>query len=187
MARKGQFKKGGGRVGGGALVKYRAPARPKARRRKAARRAAPSAGRYSRPRSEHVDVISVSAPRRSSKRRSSGRRGGHHGVTFGKLLGTGIVLANTCEVNNGLLGDKIYNVVQKIPGAKTLGGAATAGLALGAIGKYTGIGGPRLRPWLLTAGVVGIVLSALKVGSAGTNFKWLGEADTEDPRMSFHG
>lgn len=168
MARKGQFKKGGGRHGGGSsrtrkrsggstslvVVTPRAPAR------------------------RHT-----SHPAKRHHKRKGGRRrhgGGHGGITIPKLVGTGLVLANVAGTNNGPLGDKVYNLVQKIPGAKTFGGAATAGLAAGAIYKFTRMGG-RFRPYLACAGLIGVVGAILKVGEQGTAFKWLG--DTNDHIM----
>src|SRR4029079_10606178 len=110
-----------------------------------------------------------------------GRRAwGRGGVTIPKLVGTTLVLANVCGTNNGPLGDKVYNLVQKIPGAKTFGGAATAGLAAGAIYKFTRMGG-RFRPYLACAGLIGVIGAALKIGEQGTAFKWLG--DTNDQVM----
>ena len=92
------------------------------------------------------------------------------------MLGTGIVLANVAGTNSGPLGSTVYDLVQKIPGSKTFGGAATAGLVLGGIYKYTKIGG-RLRPLMACAGLIGLVAVGLKVGEQGTGFKWLGDAD----------
>lgn len=166
MARKGQFKKGGGRHGGGST--------------------------RTRKRSSGSTSLVVVAPRAPARRHTShpakrhhkgkrrGRRGGGHGgVTIPKLVGTGLVLANVCGTNNGPLGDKVYNLVQKIPGAKTFGGAATAGLTAGAIYKFTRFGG-RFRPYLACAGLIGVIGAILKVGEQGTAFKWLGEDEVMD-------
>ena len=152
--RKGQFVRGGGRVGGGGSVVVVTPARAPAKRKRAA----------------------APARRKSKARRRSVHRGGAgSGITLGKAVLTGLVLGSAAETNNGPLGPTLYNVVQKIPGAKTFGGAATAGLALGAIGHFTSLGGPKVRPWLRIAGLIGIGLAAVKVGTTGTAFKWLGE------------
>ena len=96
-------------------------------------------------------------------------------MTWKKAAIAAVVLSNVAGTNSGLLGAKVYDLVQKIPGAKTFGGAATAGLALGAIEKYAHIGG-RLKPYMRAAGLVGVVLAAAKVGEAGTKFAWLGDA-----------
>jgi hypothetical protein len=169
MARKGQFKKGGGRHGGGS-----------------------SKSRKRRSSSTSLVVVTPRAPARrhashhpAKRHKGHGRRRGHGGggrggVTIPKLVGTTLVLANVCGTNNGPLGDKVYNLVQKIPGAKTFGGAATAGLAAGAIYKFTRMGG-RFRPYLACAGLIGVIGAALKIGEQGTAFKWLG--DTNDQVM----
>lgn len=165
MARKGQFKKGGGRHGGGG-------------------------GSRTRSRKRSSTALVVVAPRAPARRRSAAmvhhkRKGSHRkrhhgggrgGITIPKLVGTGLVLANVAGTNNGPLGDKVYNLVQKIPGAKTFGGAATAGLAAGAVYKFTRMGG-RFRPYLACAGLIGIVGAVLKIGEQGTAFKWLGDTD----------
>lgn len=158
MARKGQFKKGGGRHGSTtALV----PRKATHKRRKASIR--------------HVgagNMVVVAAKRTKGRRRS----GGGHGITPVKLAGTAIVLASVAGTNNGPLGSTVYDWVQKIPGSKTFGGAATAGLVIGGLYKYTRIGG-RLRPLMACAGLVGLVAAGLKLGEQGTSFKWLGDAD----------
>ena len=161
MARKGQFKKGGGRVGsgrmssggGGGVIVVAPSAAP--RRKSPKRRASPV--------------------RRKARRSAVARRsGGGGGVTVGKLVGAGIALASAAGSSTGPLGATVYNLVQKVPGAKTFGGAATAGLMAGGLYKFTKFGG-RARPWLAAAGVVGVVLAAVKLGEQGTSFKWLGD------------
>lgn len=170
MARKGQFKKGGGRVG----TASRSHGGGGGRKRRA------SSGR-----STAIVVVPSAAPARRRQKslarhhhkkphkRRHHRGGGHGGVTTAKLVGTAIVLANVAGTNSGPLGAKVYDLVQKIPGAKTFGGAATAGLVLGATYKYTKIGG-RFRPLMACAGIIGLVAAALKIGEQGTSFKWLG-------------
>lgn len=166
MARKGQFKKGGGRVGDG---RTRTSSRSKSRRTTAIV-VVPSQRRPTHRRRHAVH-------HKAKHRRRSGGGGG--GVSVGKLAGAALVLANVAGTNNGPLGDKVYNLVQKIPGAKTFGGAAVGGLAIGAVGKFTGIGG-RFRPWMRAAGIVGIIAAFLKLGEQGTAFKWIGDDDVMD-------
>ncbi len=164
MARKGQFKKGGGRHGGGsksrgggALVVVQAPAARKARR------------------------SSSRAPATTHKAKRGGSRAHHGGgLTLGKAVLTGLVLGSAAETNNGPLGTTVFDLVQKIPGAKTFGGAATAGLAIGAIGEFTKLGSPKMRSWMKIAGLIGVGLAAVKVGTSGTAFKWLGDDDDYD-------
>lgn len=132
------------------------------------------------------ESVSISPRGGSVARKAKGRKGrAHHGgggVTIGKLLGAGVLLGSAAETNNGPLGPTVYNVVQKLPGVKTFGGAITAGLYLGAVGKYTRLGRGRIGPWLRAAGVIGVAGAALKLGAQGTKFQWLG-VDTADPYM----
>lgn len=174
MARKGQFKKGGGRHGGATTKRRRSSgSRSTALVLVPAGRSPARRARRSHP-VHHV----------KGKRRRHHGGGGHGGVTLAKVAGSAIVLANVAGTNNGPLGDKVYNLVQKIPGAKTFGGAATAGLALGAIYKFTRFGG-RARPWMAAAGLVGVIAAGLKLGEQGTSFKWLGARP--DPFMDVQG
>lgn len=181
MAKKGQFKKGGGRVGD-ARAKYAkrssyvtgsSAARPRGgalvvvdQYAMASRRAAsaPRRRKSSRP------PVQAHRPRR---RRHGGGSGGH--VGWKKLAIVSVALTNVAGTNSGVLGARVYDLVQKIPGAKTLGGAAVAGLTLGALEKYGKIGGRTLAPWMRAAGIVGLILAASKVGEAGTKFAWLGD------------
>lgn len=109
--------------------------------------------------------------------------GGGGGVTIGKILGAGLVLGSAAETNTGPLGPTLYNVVQKLPGVKTFGGAVTAGLYLGALGKYTRLGRGRAGAWMRAAGVIGLAGAALKIGAQGTKFQWLGN-EANDPYMN---
>lgn len=163
---KGQFVRGGGgharkrsggkrRSGGTTAIVLAAPRAP-------ARR--------------HAAPVAHHGHRGGGKRR--GGRGGHHrGVTIAKLLAAGVVLGSAAETNTGPAGATVYNLVQKLPGAKTFGGAVTAGLYLGAVGKYTRIGRGKLGGWLRAAGAVGIIGAALRIGAQGTKFQWLGGAE----------
>lgn len=161
MARKGQFKKGGGRHGG--------PSRSKSRRSTSLVVIAPPRAPARRKRS-HSHAV------HHRKRARKGSGGATGGCTLPKLIGTTLVLANVAGTNNGPLGATVYNVVQKIPGAKTFGGAAVAGMTIGAIHKFTRFGGS-LRPLMKCAGLVGVIAAAIKLGEQGTAFKWLGGDD----------
>lgn len=175
MARKGQFKKGGGRVG--TATRNRSSGGGGRRRkssgggRSTAIVVVPSASPARRPARRHP-----ARHHKAKHRRRHHKGGGRAGVTIPKLVGTAIVMANVAGTATGPAGDKIYNLIQKIPGAKTFGGTATAGLALGAVYKFTRFGG-RLRPLMACAGLIGVVAAALKVGEQGTSFKWLGGSD----------
>lgn len=171
MARKGQFKKGGGRHGDGGTTRSRSKGR-KSTAIVVVPTAVPVRRRASSPVRHHV---AHHVPQRKGKRRHH-----HSGVTLGKVAGTAIVLANVAGSNSGPLGATVYDWVQKIPGAKTFGGTAVAGAALGLLSK-TRLGRGKAGPWLKAAGLVGVIAAAIKVGEAGTSFKWLG--DVEDGVM----
>lgn len=145
----------------------------------------------SRGRSGGTTAIVVAAPRAVARRRSSPKPakrhtkrrrsgGGGGGVTMGKLIGAGIGLSlltsESGVMKDNSLGKTVRETLDKVPGTKTLGRVAVAGLGLGAIGKWVVKGG-RVRPWLLAAGAVGIVAAAIKVGEQNSDFKWLGDDD----------
>lgn len=149
MARKGQFKKGGGRVGG----------RTRARRTTTAIVvAAPRAP--SRRRRAHV---ARKAPRRSRRSRGGG------GVN---LLHLGIATAGLGYAlsENGIKSAR--DVAAKIPGAKTFGAPAAVGVAALAVDKFL-----YRNRWLKLLGVAGVVLAAAKVGEQNRNFKFVGDDD----------
>lgn len=146
-------------------------------------------GRKRRSRSRALTRSGGRSVRRRSgggggRRRSRRGGGGGGGVTAGKLAITAVALG-------ALLGDTSANATQtkaiefvnKIPGSKTFGPVAVAGVALGAIGQFTSIGGARLRPWLKAAGAVGLIVAALKVGVENTGFKFVGDDDDDDELM----
>lgn len=168
MARKGQFKKGGGRHGGATATK---------RRRSSSSRAlvvvAPSAPARRQAKRRRSTAHHITAHKPRARRRGGG---GHSLPSIGKVAGAALVLSSVAGTNNGPAGAKIYDLVQKLPGAKTFGGAATAGLYIGGLHRFTRIGG-RFRPLMAAAGLVGVVAALLKVGEAGTSFKFLGGDD----------
>lgn len=173
MARKGQFKKGGGRVGGGpspargkqiVVIGQRAPARRRATR----------------------SVAIVAPPVRHRRQKRHHRGGGR--IVGGSLTGFGAMAAGMAWIDSKGVGDdagmfgSVNKMIDKLPGAKTLGRPATAGLALGAIEHFTKFGG-RARPYMKLAGVIGVVLAGAKIGGAGAAFKWLGDVE-DDGRPS---
>lgn len=166
MAKKGQFKKGGGRHSGGAMVVVERVARKQTKRKRRV-------------------GIGTSASGRSFEVKPKKRRRAHasHGISLTKAVGTALVLGNVAGKNNGVLGPTVYDLVQKVPGAKTIGGTAAAGLIIGGVWKFTKIGG-RLRPLMACAGLVGAVAAALKLAEVGSDIKWLGDAgDSSDHLM----
>lgn len=102
------------------------------------------------------------------------RHTGEGGANIWKVGASALVLSNVCGKNDGLLGATVYDWVQKLPGAKTFGGAATAGLYIGALHRFTRFGGS-IRPWMKAAGYVGVVGALMKIGELGSNLKWLGD------------
>ena len=154
MARKGQFKKGGGRVGDGA-----------------SRKAAPRRRRSS-----------SAAPARRRRRR--GFSAGAGAVTLGKLVlvgaGLGILTASTSEHKlNFLVGEKKgeEGILTKLPGYKSFGGPVMCGLICAGA---TAIGVSN-NPWVKAAGYLGLGGAALAVGASGTKFKLEGDGGAQSP------
>jgi len=160
MARKGQFKKGGGRVGGAS--RSRSPRRSKA----LVKYRTNTVTRY-RTRNKSVA--------RRARRRGGGGRGG---VTAAKVAITAVALGALVGSQN-MAPKQVTDFVAKIPGAKTFGNVAITGLALGAVGHFTNFGG-RFRPWLRAAGAVGLVAAAIKLGTDNTGFKFVGDDDDDE-------
>jgi hypothetical protein len=112
-----------------------------------------------------------SSPRRYHHgRRRRSRHGGGMGMSIAKIGGATLGLAY-------LLGDatpipSATAMAMKIPGAKTFGAPAAVGVAALAVDRF-------IKPnrWLKLLGVAGVVLAAAKVGSQGSGFKWVGDAD----------
>ena len=114
------------------------------------------------------------------------RASGDGGANIWKVGASALVLANVAGRADGVAGQTVYNLVQKLPGAKTLGGAAAAGLYIGGVHRFTRIGGS-LRPWMKAAGIVGVVLGLAKVGELGVNLKWLGDPRGAGGHFEFEG
>lgn len=111
------------------------------------------------------------------RRRRGGASGG--GVSLGKLAVTGLALGALVGDNSSIAPAQVKGFVQRIPGSKTFGNTAIAGLALGAVHHFTHFGG-RFRPWMKAAGLVGIALAAVKLGTDNTSFKFVGDEDDGD-------
>lgn len=105
MAHKGQFKKGGGRIGDGR-------------------------GRARKALSKHKRRSHGGGHRRGGRRRRAGGGGGIDWVTLGlTAAGLGLAVSSSSPIK------AIAETVAKLPGQKTLGSVATLGLALGGIDK----------------------------------------------------
>jgi hypothetical protein len=66
----------------------------------------------------------------------------------------------------------------KIPGAKTFGTPAAIGLASLAVDRFV-----KPNKWLKLLGYAGVVLAAVKIGTDGTGFKFIGD---ESSSGDFH-
>jgi len=160
-----------------------------------AKRSRNSKGRFvkggsTRRRSRRSGALVVSRPSRPLvvtryrtrhvKHRRRGRRGAASGgVSMGKLAIAGLALGAVFGENSSIAPAQAKAVVQKIPGSKTFGNTAIAGMAIGAVHHFTHFGG-RFRPWMKAAGLVGLALAAVKLGTDNTSFKFVGEEDDGD-------
>jgi hypothetical protein len=160
MARKGQFKKGGGRHGSSTAMTHRPRARTIVKTR--------------------TKYVTRHPKRKAHRRRRRSHGGGAAGVTVTKVALTALALGAVAGDNSTIAPAAVKEFLAKVPGQKTFGGPAILGMGLGAIGHFTSFGG-RFRPWMRAAGLVGIVLAGLKVGSENTSFKFVG--DDEDDLM----
>jgi hypothetical protein len=134
-----------------------------------ARRSTSRAMTVARP---QVTVIRTSSGGVSHKRKSHRRRrgggGGGMNLTHLAVAGAGLAL---------LAGSKspikaIPDQVSKLPGSKTFGNVAVAGLACLGVDRFV-----KRNKWLRAAGIVGVVLGAVQVGTQGADFKWVGDED----------
>lgn len=109
------------------------------------------------------------APKHHRKRHHKG--GGGMNLTHLAIAGAGLAfLAGPSSPIKA-----IPENIAKLPGAKTFGNAATAGLACLAIDRFV-----KRNRWLRAAGVIGVALGAVQLGTQGTNFKWVGDADDDE-------
>jgi hypothetical protein len=104
------------------------------------------------------------------KRRRRSHAGGGGGMKLTHLAIAGAGLAYLTSASSPL--QFIPQNVAKIPGAKTFGNAATAGLVCLGIDRFV-----KKNRWLRAAGVIGVVLGAVQLGTKGKDFKWVGDAD----------
>jgi len=147
MARRGQFKKGGGRVG-----HHRSKTRYKTKYKT----------RYK----------TKYKTRYKTGHRGHRRRRRHHGgggMSLKHLAIAGAGLAFLTGASSPI--KAIPDNVAKLPGAKTFGNPAVAGLALLGVDHFL-----YKNKWLRAAGVVGVVLGAVQVGTKGKDFQWVGDA-----------
>lgn len=105
------------------------------------------------------------------KRRTSRRGGKTAGrIKLLHIIGAGLALGYV----SGAQGPKMLkDAVAKIPGQKTFGTEAALGATCLAIDHF------KPNKWLRLAGYIGVGLAAVKAGSQGTAFKWVGDAGDE--------
>lgn len=150
MARKGQFKKGGGRVGGRARKRHSSKAITRYRTR----------------------TRTVTKYRSRGAHRKHRRRGSRRGAGL-NLMNVGIAtagLAYLTSANSPI--QAIRTTAAKIPGAATFGTPAAVGIAALAVDRFLW-----RNKWLKLAGVAGVVLAAAKLGEQNTSFKFIGDDD----------
>lgn len=158
MARKGQFKKGGGRVGSGGS-------------RRRARRSTTTAIVVAAPRSATRRRSYAPATRRMRRtRRARGGRGS--GIN---LLHVGVAAAGLAYLTSANGPEVIKKVTSKIPGNATFGAAATLGVGCLAVDRFV-----KPNKWLKLLGTAGVVLAAAQVGAKGKDFKWVGDDGYDD-------
>lgn len=144
MARKGQFKKGGGRVGHASHHgKHKAKTRYVTK---------------TKTRTVHVKA-------KHHRRRSHG--GGGVGLKHLAIAGGALAFLTGAASPIAAIKDN----ANKLPGAKTFGATAVAGVALLAIDKFV-----KPNKWLRAAGYAGIVIAAATVGNKGSSFSFVGDA-----------
>jgi len=108
------------------------------------------------------------------RRRRHGRRRGRHGGGVRPLhlavagAGLGLLFGAKSPVK------QLADLGGKIPGAKTFGTPAMAGIACLAIDKMV-----KPNKWLRLAGYAGIALAAVELGKQGSDFKFVGDDDLD--------
>jgi hypothetical protein len=95
--------------------------------------------------------------------------GGGAGVKLTHLAIAGAGLAWLAGASSPI--QAIPTNIAKIPGAKTFGNPAIAGLACLAADRFI-----KRNRWLRAAGLVGVVLGAVQVGTKGKDFAWVGDS-----------
>jgi len=157
MARKGQFKKGGGRIGDGR-------AHHKAKHRHVAM--------THRPRTH---TVTVTKNRTKYVKVKSKHRGGKHGGGI-KLTHLAIAAAGLGYITSDKHGVEFVKTnAAKLPGAATFGVPATIGLYALAVDRYV-----KPNRWLRLLGYAGLITAAMKVGTEGSDFKVVGDSDVGD-------
>lgn len=114
----------------------------------------------------HTRTVYVQPKRKSHGRRKSA--GG--GMKLLHLAVAAGVLGYVTSSNHGVA--FIKDNAAKLPGAATFGVPAAIGAVALGVDKFV-----KPNKWLKLIGAAGIVVAAMKVGDAGTDFKFIGEPD----------
>jgi hypothetical protein len=152
MARKGQFKKGGGRVGHATHTK---------RRKSTAMTHAPRT--HTVYRTKYKTRHAVTKHRRRHAASGAGIKLGHLALA---TAGLAYVMSEKGPVPT------VRTYAAKIPGAATFGTPAAVGIAALAIDRFV-----KRNKWLKLLGIAGVVLAATKLGDQGADFKFIGDED----------
>ncbi len=120
----------------------------------------------------HTRTVTKYKTRRAPDKHHRKRRGRGGGMSLVHLAVAGAGLAYLTGAATPV--KAITDNIAKIPGAKTFGNTATAGLVCLAIDRFA-----KRNRYLRAAGIIGVVLAAVQVGTQGTNFKWLGDGERE--------
>jgi hypothetical protein len=102
------------------------------------------------------------------RRRRHHSRGGRHNLMHLAIAGAGLAYLTSASSP----APSINAALDKVPGSKTFGKTATAGLLCLAADRFI-----KRNKWLHAAGVVGLVAAAVQAGTQGTGFKWVGDDD----------
>lgn len=130
-------------------------------------------------------LVRRSSSRVTHRRRGGGRRrrsssGGGTGMTLAKVIAAGLVIGYVTSDKSASEPDSIRAKTRDffqntIPGGKTFGAAGTIGASALLVDRFL-----YRNPWIRVAGFVGVGIAALKAGSQGSDFKWVGDGDDGD-------
>lgn len=101
------------------------------------------------------------------------RRRGGGGAGMGGLGNVAIAAIGMSYMANNV--ETVKSLANKIPGSQTFGPAGALGLAALAIDKFI-----YRNKWLRLAGVAGVVIAAVTVGTKGSSFQWMGALEARD-------
>lgn len=92
---------------------------------------------------------------------------------------TGLILGAVAGTKSTpIIGDTVYNLALKVPGAKTFGGPAAVGGVIWGASALLNVRG-KARTWANAAGLISLGIVALKVGQEQTGLKWLGDSGSD--------